>query len=138
MPDTRFKPGESGNPRGRPRRKSVREMVGEQGMASIVDQLKAAAAQGKDLPMSAVQAAKLLIPPQKPELARVVIPALENASTHAEKAQAITAAAARGEISPEAAVALSTVVANTAKVAEIDDLARRLAAIEEQLKERTA
>lgn len=133
--NTKFKPGVSGNPRGRPRRKSVRELVGEQGMADIVAKMKEAAT-GADVPMSAVQAAKLLMPPQKPELARVTIPALESATTHVEKANAITAATARGEISPDVAVALSTVVANTAKVIEFDEMARRIAAMEEAMKGR--
>jgi hypothetical protein len=129
MNDTKFKPGASGNPRGRPRRKSVRELVGEQGLADVVAAMKNAAT-GTETPLSAVQAAKLLIPPQKPELPRVLIPALETATTHTDKAQAITVAAARGEISPDAAAALSTVVANTARVIELDELTRRLEALE--------
>lgn len=136
MTDTRFKPGTSGNPRGRPRRRSVRELVGEQGLGEIVAKMRDAA-KGGDVPMSAIQAAKLLIPPQKPELSRVSIPALEAATTHVDKANAITVAAARGEISPDVAVALSTVVANTARVIELDEMARRMDAIEQALKERS-
>jgi hypothetical protein len=133
MADTRFKPGQSGNLKGRPRRKSVRELVGEQRLAEVVKRMLEAAADGKDLPVAAVQAAKLLLPAQKPELPRVVVPALETATTHTAKAEAITAAVARGEISPDAAAALSTVVANMAKVVELDELVRRMAALEEKL-----
>lgn len=136
MADTKWKKGQpSPNPAGRPRRKSVRELLGDKGLSEIVAKMQEAAT-GADVPMSAVQAAKLLMPPQKPELARVAIPGLEAASGQVEKANAITAAAARGEISPDVAVALSTVVSNTARAIELDEMARRMDAIEKALKER--
>jgi hypothetical protein len=130
MPDTKFKPGTSGNPRGRPRRKSVAEMVGATNMADIVKAMVKAATGGD------VQAAKLIVPPQKPELAKVRIDELTEAKTHSERGAAILTAAGRGEISPDVAVALSTALANTAKVAELDELVKRMEAIEAALKER--
>ena len=103
--------------------------MGEQGLAEVVQAMKKAAT-GEETPLSAVQAAKLLIPPQKPELPRVRIPALEAAATHAEKAEAVATAAARGEISPDAASLLLAGIASMARVVEIDELARRVAALE--------
>lgn len=102
----------------------MRELVGEKSFGEVIDALVKAAKEGD------AHAAKLLVPPLKPELPHVAVPGLATAKTHAEKAEAITAAVARGELSPDAAVALSTVVANTAKVAEIDELERRLTALE--------
>jgi hypothetical protein len=134
VPDTKFQPGVSGNARGRPRRKSVRELVGEKGLADIIAAITKAAQGASTMDSAAVAAAKLLIPPQKPELARVVIPALETAQTHLEQANAITRAAARGEISADTASALSATIANAAKIAELDelsnDLAKRIEALE--------
>lgn len=131
MTDTRFKKGESGNPRGRPRRKSVAELVGAANMADIVKAMVKAATDGD------VQAAKLLVAPQKPELTKVRIDELSGAKTHSERGAAILAAAGRGEISPDVAVALTTALANTAKVSELDELVKRMDAIEAALKERS-
>lgn len=133
MPDTRFKPGQSGNPKGRPRRprlKSVRELLGANGLQEVVEAMKTAAKAGD------AQAAKLLIPALKPEMQRVTVPEIEAAATPTEKAAAIAAAAARGEISPDAAVALSTALANSVKVAEGDELRRQVEDLAKLVKER--
>lgn len=119
----KFQKGVSGNPRGRPRRKSVAEMVGDE-MSEIVTAMTARAKGGD------VQAAKLLLPPLRPASPAVPIPALAGAKTHTEKANAILAAAGAGAISPSVAVELTSALANAAKVTETDELLRRIEALE--------
>ena len=130
MTDTRFKPGQSGNPRGRPRRKSVAELVGAANMAKVIEAMVKAATEGD------AQAAKLLVPPVKPELPRAEVPGLQEATTATQRGEAILKAAAAGQISPTAAEALSAALANVTRIAEVDELARQIATIEAKLKER--
>lgn len=124
----KFVPGISGNPRGRPTRKSVRELLGEKALGDIVDAMATAAKAGD------VHAARLLIPPLKPEIPRVKVPGMVEAQSHSERAAAIATAAARGEISPDAAVALSAVVGNVARVVELDDLVRQVGELAETVR----
>jgi hypothetical protein len=132
--DTRFRPGQSGNPAGRPKRKSVRELLGEEGLSAVVLKLKDAATSGD------VQAGRVLLerstPAPRPETPKVTIPELETAATHADKVTAIMNATARGEISPSVAVELTTSVVNATKVVESDELARMVAEMEAKLKAR--
>ena len=127
-----FAKGQSGNPRGRPARKSVREMVGEVKLAAVVAKLQELAA-GGDALAGKVLLEKAVATP-RPESTRVTIAGFDDAKTPTEKADLIMRAAAAGEISPSVAQELSGALASTLKVMEVEELARRVAAIEDRLK----
>lgn len=125
----RWKPGESGNPAGRRPgtgevarlRAGIAEHVPE-----IVAKLVAAAKDGD------VQAARLL-------LERVIAPlkAAEQSAlvalpdgTLAEQGRALLSAAAAGELAPGQAAALLGALGTLARVVEVDELTRRVEALE--------
>ena len=125
-----FKPGKSGNPAGRPPGQSatskLREAIGK-GVDDIIKKLTEQAKEGD------VAAARLLLervlPPVKAsdEPQQIDIPA---EGTLTEKGQAVLKAAADGLIPVSHAASLMTAIGGLAKVAEVDDLARRIAALE--------
>ncbi|WP_371435399.1 DUF5681 domain-containing protein [Polaromonas sp.] len=125
-----FKPGKSGNPAGRPPGKSaaqkLREAIG-QGVDEIIKKLTEQAKEGD------VAAARLLLervlPPVKAsdEPQQIDIP---EDGTLTEKGQAVLKAAADGLIPVSHAASLMTAIGGLAKVAEVDELARRIAALE--------
>lgn len=130
--DTRFKPGQSGNPKGRPR-----------GVASAQAKLRAAVkhdipgiieavviqAKGGDM-----AAAKLILdriwPGLKSQSLPIALPGLATASTDTERAHEVMQAVAQGELAPDVATGLLGALGAVARVREIDDLARRLEALE--------
>lgn len=125
----RWKPGESGNPAGRRPgtgevarlRAAIAEHVPE-----IVAKLVEAAKDGD------TQAARLLlervIAPLKAaeESAAVPLPA----GTLAEQGRALLSAAAAGELAPGQAAALLGALGTLARVVEVDELTRRVEALE--------
>ncbi len=124
-----WRPGQSGNPAGRKPgsgevaklRASIAEHV-----PAIVAQLVEAAKAGD------VQAARLLlervIPPMKSaELAQAVpLPG----ATLTERGRAVLAAVEAGDLAPGQGAALLAAVGTLARVAEVDELAGRIAALE--------
>ena len=82
-----------------------------------------------------MQAARLVLeriaPVSRATASAVVIPELERAESLSEKAQAIVKAVARGECPPDIGSTLIQAVGACAKIIEIDELERRLAALEE-------
>lgn len=131
MTDTKWRPGQSGNPRGRPRRKSVAEHLGSD-LPKVIDALKDAALKG-DVLAGKVLLEKTAATP-RPESTKVTISGFEEAATPTDKADLIIKAAAAGEISPSVAQELMAALASTVRVIEVDELIRRIAAIEERLK----
>ena len=126
----RWKPGESGNPQGRPRgagevaklRASIAGHVPE-----IIGQL-VEAAKGGD-----VQAARLLLervlPPMKPTELAVPLALPDGSLT--EQGRAVLAAVSTGDLAPEQAARLLSAIGALARVAEIDELAERIEKLEE-------
>ena len=123
-----FPKGVSGNPVGRPRSESalLRKRLAEHGeeVAQVVIE---AALRGD------IQAAKIVLericPPLKPTAALVTIELPENPGI-ADTARAIIQHAANGQIAPDVAGQLVQAVAALARVMEIDELERRLKALE--------
>ena len=128
---TAWKPGKSGNPAGRPKgipnpQTKLRRMIDAEG---IVAKLQEAALAGD------VQAARTLLeralPVYRASAEPVQLPGLNDALELADKAQAVLAAIADGSIPPDLGAQLVTAIGTVARVAEVDELARRIAALEE-------
>jgi hypothetical protein len=127
----RWKPGESGNPRGRPPGtgdvSKLRAKIAEQ-VPAIVDKLTDAALAGD------VGAARLLlervIPPMK--AAEQTAPVALAGETLTEQGRAVVAAVTAGDLAPGQGAALLTSLGTLAKLIEADELERRIAALERQ------
>lgn len=132
-----FKPGQSGNPAGRPRgaRNSYRirddlmdAIGGAETLRSIAAKMTAQALAGD------VQSARLLlerlVPPLRSVDAPVTLPALEAAQGLTEAGQAVLHAIARAEVSPDVGASLLSALGAHARIKDIDELERRLAALE--------
>lgn len=127
---TSWKRGQSGNPAGRPRgvpnpQAKLRKMIDAEG---IVKALQEKALTGN------TRAAELLLeralPPLRAVAEPVKLPGLSNAATLTAKAECIVALTAQGRLSPDVATALLGAIGQLAKTTEIDELTRRLEALE--------
>lgn len=125
-----WKPGQSGNPNGRPPGTSevgrLRAAISEH-LPEIIKQL-VEKARGGD-----TQAARLLLervlPPVKPIESTVELD-LPDGATLTEQGEAIVRAVARGRLAPGQAGALLTGLGSVARLKEVDDLTARLEALE--------
>lgn len=126
----RWKPGQSGNPKGRPKgipnpQARLRKMINAE---KIVKELERAALAGD------VQAARTLLeralPVYRLTAAPVNVPAAAAAETATGKAQAVMDAIAVGKIPPDVGAQLIAAIGALVRVVEIDELERRIAAIE--------
>jgi hypothetical protein len=127
--NTRWKPGQSGNPKGRPRGAGeiarLRARIAE-AMPGILAVLTEKAQAGD------VQAAKLLLERTLPAIRPVelseAVP-LEG-ETLTDQGRAVLRLLAAGEIGPMQAAALLGAIGQLARVAELDELTRRIEALE--------
>ena len=125
-----WKPGQSGNPAGRrPGTGEVARLRAAiaQAVPEILDRLVQQAREGD------MQAIKLLLertlPPLKPMALPEPLP-LRATGSLAERAEAVLAAMAAGQASPDAAEAAIAGLATLARLRVIDDLERRIEALE--------
>jgi hypothetical protein len=128
---TKFKPGVSGNPKGKPKdktpatllRKSIAEAMPEI-ILTLIEQAK-----GGD-----TAAAKVLLdrvcPALKPQAMPISLPV--NGSL-AEQGGEIIKATMAGQIPPDIGSQLITALANQSKIIEIDELSKRVAALESKI-----
>jgi hypothetical protein len=128
MKDTKFKPGQSGNPAGRkpgstPATKLRKAIAGAMPeiLAQLVEQAKA----------GDVAAAKVLIdrvcPPLKPQALPISLPV--NGSL-TEQGEEIIRATMAGQIPPDIGSQLITALAAQSKIIELDELTKRIEALE--------
>lgn len=128
---TKWAPGTSGNPKGRqpgsgPLQK-LREGIGEH-VPAIIERLVLQAKDGD------AQAARLLLERVLPPVKAIE----QSVSLHlpvdgglTAKADALLDAAASGDLAPGQAAALISAVGTVARISEVDDLAKRIARLEE-------
>lgn len=128
-PPHAWKPGQSGNARGRPRGSGevakLRAAIAEH-VPTIIERLVAAALQGD------VAAARLLlertIAPLK--AAEPAAPLVLPDGTLTEQGRAVLGAVAAGTLAPGQGAALLGAIGTLARVIELDELERRIAALE--------
>jgi hypothetical protein len=127
-PPTAWKPGQSGNPAGRtPGVEKVRQLLEpkrEELVAKAVEMALAGDATALRICLDRIS------PPPRSESAPVLIPGLAEATGMAGKARAVIDAAGRGEISPTVATELLSALAGLARAIEVDELAKRIEALE--------
>ena len=130
--DTRFKPGQSGNPAGKPKGTKNRTTVMAQALLegeaeTLVRKLIELAKEGDR------QALKVCIdrlcPPMKAQAAPFKVHIPETGSI-ADIANSFIKAAANGLLPPDVALQMVSAVGTLARVVEIDELKERLAALE--------
>jgi len=128
-----FKPGTSGNPAGRPRASGktaeLRKAI-VQHVPAIITKLVEQAKAGD------VKAARLLLervlPAAKPETLPVMLPELGEAEGLAASGANIIKAVSEGRIAPDTAAALLSGLGQQARLVEIDELIRRIEALEQK------
>ncbi len=134
MPNPRWKPGQSGNPKGRPPwtqyQKRFREIVTDDELRDLLTTVLAAAKAGD------MQAAGLILSRMVPTLRPASEPVnveLPVDATPLETALAIIAATAGGTITPADGKMLLDGLAAVVKIQEVAELIPRIEAIEGQL-----
>lgn len=136
MGDGRFKPGQVGNPNGRPKgSKNKKTLVAIALDAAAEDVTKAviASAKGGDM-----QAAKLVLeriqPPMRPQAEKVQFD-LDPTAPLATQGQQVLAAVAAGELDPETGKLLVECLSAFAGLKQTDELALRIAQLEQMAKD---
>jgi Family of unknown function (DUF5681) len=133
--DGLWKPGQSGNPAGKPKGTRHRatilaeELIDGSGEL-LVKKCVEMALGGDAAAMRLVM--ERLCPPRRERPVSLDMPSIKSASDLISAAAALTDAVAGGDITPGEAASLSTLVANTAKAVETFELAERLTRLEEQ------
>jgi len=128
-PAAAWKPGQSGNPKGRPpgvgEVAKLRAAIADN-VPAILESLTTAALAGD------VQAARLLLervlPPMKPVEATQALSLPDGTLT--EQGRAVLASVAAGELAPGQGAALLGAIGTLARVAEIDELTQRVTTLE--------
>jgi Family of unknown function (DUF5681) len=131
MEITKFKPGQSGNPNGRPKDKTpatlIRKSIAD-GLPEIIKALIAKAKEGD------VAAAKVLLDRVCPALKPQALPiSLRVNGGLVEQGDEVIRATLAGEIPPDIGSQLIAALSNQGKLIDLEELADRLKRIERQL-----
>lgn len=128
----RWKPGQSGNPKGRPKgipnpQARLRKMINAE---AIVKKLETAALGGD------VQAARTLLeralPVYRATAEPVTVDGIRGTDSLTDKARAVLEAVAEGKVPPDVGAQLVAAIGTVARVAEVDELLRRIEALEKR------
>lgn len=131
-PPHAWKPGQSGNPAGKPsgsgELQKLRAAIGEH-VPEIINQL-VAAARGGD-----IQAARLILERVLPPVKAIEQPQAINLpdGTLTEQGRAVLRSVAAGELAPGQGAQLLSAIGTLGKIAELDELAERITALEAHL-----
>lgn len=132
MSTSKFQPGRSGNPKGRPKGSKNRNKRLMDALEKDLPQLVAATK--KKALTGDVAALRLLlerlIPVKKSESSTVVIKNFDKAKTLTEKANVIVDAIANGLVPPDVGTSLIAALGNMAKITEMDELLKRVEVLE--------
>lgn len=125
----KFRPGQSGNPRGRPvgardRRSALRELLSPSTPALVTKAIEIALT--GDTAMMSMLLSRV-IPPARSEVIRIELP-----EGLAEAGRQVVAAAANGEFSLDVARQLLELLRVQGQLIETDELASRIAALEQR------
>lgn len=131
MPTPKFKPGQSGNPAGRPKDKTPATLLRKSIVDDMPEIIKTLVNQAK---AGDVQAAKVLIdrvcPILKPQAMPISLPVN---GTLADQGDEIIKATMAGQIPPDIGSQLITALANQGKLVELQELTERLQRLEKLL-----
>jgi len=127
----RFAKGKSGNPNGRPPKGRAIPDLLESRREDLVNKAVEMAMEGD------TQALRIcldrLTPPLKSAEETIMLPEFDPEAPLEEQARQIVASAARGEIPPTTASTLTAALQGRARVAEVDELASRIEALEKEV-----
>src|SRR6476660_9231112 len=133
--DTRFKPGQSGNPNGRPRGSRHKTTLA---IEKLLD------GEGEEITRKAIDLAKggdmgairicldRLAPPRKDRHIEFALPKMQKASDASDASAAIVEAVSIGELTPSEASELMKVVESYARTLQVSDFEARLERLENQ------
>ena len=134
--DTRFKPGQSGNPQGRPAGSRSKVLVAldalGEGEAENIVKAQIEKAKGGDS-VAARTILDRVWPPRKGARLQFDLPEVKRADQLPGAIAAINRQAADGEISPDEAALIVGLLDAQRKAIETNELAERLAALEERM-----
>lgn len=127
--DGKFLPGTSGNPGGRASysARRFRDLL-EVDVDMFAAKLRELALAGDPVALKLV--IERLFPAPKPGREKISLPALFNADTFDARATAVLDAVARAELGPDDGAQLLSALSGALRVHEVDELARRIAALE--------
>jgi hypothetical protein len=130
MPTLKFKPGQSGNPKGRPKDKAPATILRKSIVDDMPEIILVLIKQAKN---GDVAAAKCLLdrvcPTLKPQAITINFPVN---GTLAEQGNEIIKATMSGQISPDIGGQLITALANQSKIVETNDIVRRIEILESE------
>ena len=133
--NTRFKPGQSGNPRGRPKGSRHKTTLA---IEKLLD------GEGQEITLKAIELAKggnmaairicldRLAPPRKDQPILFTLPKMEKAGDATTASAAIVEAASAGELTPSEASELMKIVESYARTLQVSDFEARLERLENQ------
>ncbi len=131
MTAAKFKPGQSGNPKGRPKNKTPATLLRKSIIDDMPDIILKLVEQAKE---GDTAAAKILldrcVPSLKPQSMAINLPVN---GTLTEQGGEIIRATLSGNIPPDIGAQLITALANQGKLIELQELTERLTHIEKQL-----
>ena len=129
---TKFRPGQSGNPDGRPKGSRNKTTLMLEKLGDDIDELLAATKR-KAL-KGDMQAMQILLdralPVRRPTLPTISVPGLQEAMTLTEKGQAVLNAIGNSEIPPDVGASLLNALGNVSRLVEVDELLKRVEKLE--------